>query len=74
MPGVEQTKVEVPDIQPFGLSITVMDRSRKPIGAVDFEIEAEGGAAEKRATDNSGKLKVAKSKKVKVTLLGNVDV
>ena len=73
--GIEPTKVDVSDISPFSLPITVMDRSRKPISVVDFEIQVNGENTEKCSTDKDGILKIKKPKSsVKVILTGEVDV
>jgi len=73
--GIEPTRVEVSDIRPHGFPVTVMDRSRKPVCTVDFEIQADGENTEKCSTDKDGILKMKKPKtSVKVTLAGEVDV
>ena len=56
----DPTEVRVPDIQPFGFIIEILDDEQEPISGRRFNVAVDGGNASTMETDEDGILRTAK--------------
>ena len=66
---VDAKKINVPDIQPIGFIIEILDEEQEPISGVKFSIDIDGNARSLE-TDEKGMLKFPRSKsEIKLSLV-----
>ena len=57
---VDEYEIKVPDIEPFGFTIEIVDGEQEPVAGVKFNVTVDDEDAITMETDESGILRVQK--------------
>jgi uncharacterized GH25 family protein len=68
---VDAKEIKVPDIQPAGFIIEILDTEQKPVAEIEFSVTVDDGNVKTAETDEEGILKLTKPKsKISLFLVG----